>query len=410
LKRIAEEADVDRVLTGTLLRSGDDLQVVAQLVEAPSGTLLWSETLRVKLTDVLQIQDELVKRMVGSLSIPLTPSEVRKLRQDVPATAKAYEFYLRGNQLGLESRSWKLAEEMYLKSLEEDPNFALAWARLGRIHRVLAKYSGEDPAERLKKAAAAFERALELYPNLPLAHNLYAQLEVEAGRTVEALVRLLRLARTRSADPELLAGLVHVCRYCGLVEASLAADREARRLDPAVQTSVGFTYLVVGDYETAAGISGDEFVPAYALSTLGRVDEAVALYRTRENHPFELFREAARSQRAALEGKREEALASLHLLVQSSFRDPEGLYFGARLLVRLGEDAEALALLARVVDDGFFCVSAFLRDPWLDPLRDRPEFAEVVSRAEARQREAAAAFQREGGPPLLGIADPPVIP
>jgi serine/threonine protein kinase/tetratricopeptide (TPR) repeat protein len=403
LKKIAEEADVDRVLTGTLLRSGEDLQVTAQLVEAPAGTLLWSETSRVKLTDVLQIQDELVRRIVGSLQVPLTPSEARKLRQDVPASAKAYEFYLRGNQLGIDSRNWKLAEEMYRRSLEEDPNYALAWARLGRIHRVLAKYSGEDAAERLRKAAAAFDRALAIYPDLPLAHNFYAQLEVEEGRPIDALVRLLRLARSRSADPEVFAGLVHVCRYCGLVDASLAADREARRLDPSVQTSVGYTYMAVGDYEAASQTAGDDFIAAYALSAMGRNDEAAERYAALESHPFALVREVAQTQRAALVGDTAATVAAVHRLVKSTFRDPEGLYFAARHLARVAETSEALSILTTVVERGFYCVAAFRRDPWLDPLRTNSEFVVLMTRAEAHNREAAAAFEREGGPRLLGL-------
>jgi len=404
LRAIAEGADVDRVLTGTLLRAGDELRVSTQLVEAPSGTLLWSDNSRVKLVDVLQIQDDMVRRIVGSLAIPLTPSEARRLRQDIPATARAYEFYLRANQLGLESRSWELAEEMYGRSLDEDPNFALAWARLGRIHRVLAKYAGVDAPERLRKAEAAFQRALEISPDLPVAHHLYAQLEVEAGRPRDALARLLRLAQTRSADPELFAGLVHVCRYCGLLDASLAAHRRARELDPAVRTSVGYTYFMMGDYESTAADHGDLFVRPYALPLLGREREAIAAYVEMESHPLEHLRDMAISQRAALVGDRELSVLAARRVQASSFQDPEGLFFVARTLAHAGGAGEALALLARVVEGGFYCATGLGGDPWVAPLRERPEFQVTFRKAEARQREAAELFTKEGGERLLGMA------
>jgi hypothetical protein len=75
-----------------------------------------------------------------------------------------------------------------------------------------------------------------------VAHKLYAHREAEMGRARDALVRLLGLARTARTDPEVFAGLVHACRHCGLLEASEAAHREARRLDPHISTSVVYTW------------------------------------------------------------------------------------------------------------------------------------------------------------------------
>jgi TolB-like protein len=87
LSRIAAEAEVDFVLTGTLLRAGEQLRVATQLLEAPGGTVLWSHSTQVSLHDVFQVQDEIVQRIVGSLSATLSLREQRLLRRDVPATA-----------------------------------------------------------------------------------------------------------------------------------------------------------------------------------------------------------------------------------------------------------------------------------------------------------------------------------
>jgi eukaryotic-like serine/threonine-protein kinase len=84
---IAEQAQVDAILTGTILSDGALLRVTTQLVEAPSGTVLWSDTSQVSLRDIFQFQDELVDRIVQSLTLPLTAREKRLLKHDVPASA-----------------------------------------------------------------------------------------------------------------------------------------------------------------------------------------------------------------------------------------------------------------------------------------------------------------------------------
>ncbi|HZM27234.1 MAG TPA: FlgO family outer membrane protein, partial [Gemmatimonadales bacterium] len=205
LRALAGQADVDIVLTGTLLRAGDQLRVNAQLIEAPGGAVLWSLTSQVPLGDVFQLQDALAQRIVGSLELPLSARDQRLLKHDVPATAKAYEFYLRANKLGYDPKQWAVTRDLYLQCLEEDPSYAPAWARLGRICRVLGMYTERDSQELFRQAESAFKRALELNPQLPLAHNLYTYLEVELGGAREAMLRLLERAQGCAGDPELFA-------------------------------------------------------------------------------------------------------------------------------------------------------------------------------------------------------------
>jgi serine/threonine protein kinase len=405
LRVVAEEADVDVVLTGTLLKAGAQLRVSTQLQEAPSGTLVWSQSTTGTLQDVFALEDQIVQRTVESLSASLSAREQRLLRRDVPATARAYELYLRGNQLSAVSKGWEVALEMYRQCLREDPRYAPAWARLGRVYRVLAKYVREDADRNLTLAEEAFHRALSLNPDLPLAHVLYAQFEVEAGRPIDALRRLLGQARAGSADPDIFVGLVQVCRYCGLLEASLAAERQVRRLDPHARTSVSYTHVLLGDYERALATDVEDvgYSRLYALALLGRTEEAVAGYREMEGHPHPLNRELGAIQRAVLEGRGDDAVDASRRFLASGFRDPEGLYWQARVLARCGQAEEALALLRRVVEGGFYCGPTLERDPWLAPLRERPEMGDLVAEAHARTAEAARAFAEAGGPALLGL-------
>jgi eukaryotic-like serine/threonine-protein kinase len=219
LDKIASEAHVDLVLTGTFMRAGQQVRVNTQLVEAPAGTLLWSHTAQVTMGDVFQVHDHIVQRIVGSLALPLTARDRRLLRHDVPASTTAYELYVRASQIsqpvGLSSvDQFKIARDLYRRCIEEDPRYAPAWARLARCYRIIGK-AGEDLEGNLAHAESCLKRALDLNSDLPMAHNLYAQLETDLGRSKDALIRLTSRAMTSSSDPEVFAGLVLVCRYCG---------------------------------------------------------------------------------------------------------------------------------------------------------------------------------------------------
>jgi len=407
LKQIAVEAEVDAVVTGTLLSSGDRLRVSAQLVEASSGTVLRSETVEAAHGSVFQVQDDLTRRIVETLKVPLSARDRRALERDVPASPEAYEFYLRANRLAVDPQTWTMARELYLQAVERDPDYAPAWGRLGRIHRVLAKYGFvTDVRDELRRAEDAFRRALDLNPDLSLAHSLYTALEVEGGRAEASMVRLLERLKQRPDDPDLLTGLMLACRYCGLLEASIAAHEEARRLDPSVRSSVAHSFYLLGDYERAMAHNVEEppYVTFMALMHLGRKEEARALSEqavARAHNPH--LTEVVRLIQAVL--TRDVALgtdaARKAQRVGTAFEDPEGYYYWGISLVAVGNTTYGLELLTRAVAGGFANHRAFVTEPWLDPVRGEPEFLALLHEAEARHRKAAAAFQAAGGPQLL---------
>jgi serine/threonine protein kinase len=405
-KAIATDLGVDAVLAGTLLRAGDQVRVSAQLIEAASGTMVWSKTVQAAMRDLFEVQDQLARAIVESLSIPLSSGEKRRLSHDLPASARAYEFYLRANQVSHDHSMLLVAGELYRSALDEDPQYAPAWAKLGRIYRVLAKYGVDDQTENLRRADEAFQRALQLNPDLSVAHNLYTNFEVESlGRAKEAMARLLVRAGSHS-DPEIFTGLVIACRFCGLLDASLAADRQARRLDPAVRTSVMYTHFMLGDWERTLASDTDNlrWVTNWTLPILGRQDEAIAAYREMEARPLPgAIRDLMKASRLVLENKKEESLAVVESFLDMHF-DPEGLYFIARVMARVNEPNTCLDMLDRIIEKGFYCSSIMLKDPWLDSIRGQARFGAIVSRADARSREAEAEFRRLNGDRLLGMA------
>jgi DNA-binding SARP family transcriptional activator len=405
LEEIAKRAQVDLVLTGTLLRIGERIAVTTHLTDVRDGTLLWSETATVDLGDLFQLREQLARRIVDSLALPLTPSERRNLSRDKPATARAYEFYLRGNTLLYDVANWGTARDLYLAGLEEDPDFAPAWAKLGRCYRMLAKFGSDAQENRrqLDLAVQAFQRALELNPDLALAHNLYAHLEIDLGRAEDAMLRLLDRARRTPGDAQFFAGLVHALRYLGLLEPSLAAHHGARRLDPEIPTSVSHTYWMLGRYERVLDCTfGDiGYVAGVALASMGRTEEAIRILRRNEHTPTKpRARAYVLSLRALLEGDRATALDALETAA-TGMVDGEALYYAARSYGRLGEGERAVAAFEESVRLGFVCVPLFERDPWLDGLRRSQRFRALLECGRERHHRAADAFATAGGPELL---------
>src|SRR5215467_9893301 len=282
-KTIAAEADVDLIVTGTLLSTGDEIRVTTQLTDAETGTLMCSHSTQTSIGHVFRLQDELTECVVEALSLQLTSREQRILGQDVPADPKAYEYYLRGNQLSHDSKQWGAARDLYLRCVEADPCFAPAWARLGRIHHVMAKYLTTGAAEGLKQAEVAFRQALDLNPDLAIAHKYYAQLEVDLGRANDAMARLLPRAQ-EAADPEIFAALISPLRYCGLLDASAAAYARAVALEPTIRTSIVHTWFLQHDYKRIAStrLEDNAYIVAVSLAEVGRGDEAVAALRNLE--------------------------------------------------------------------------------------------------------------------------------
>jgi TolB-like protein/Flp pilus assembly protein TadD len=406
LKAIGNEAEVDAILVGTLLRAGNQLRVSTQLVGMPASTVLWSHTTQVAIGDLFSLQDDLAGRIVEALSLPLTQRERRMLKQDVPATPEVYERYLRANEMSRDTRNWRQALELYEQCAGEDAHYAPAWLGIGRMQRMIGKYEDEESEERFAKAEEALKRALELNPDLSSAENTYAHLEVDLGRAEQSMVRLLKRARERTSDPELFAGLAHACRYCGLLNASMAAATHALRLDPKIRTSAGQTCFMRGDY---AGVTqyepeGINYMRTLALVMLGRNEEVLAgIQKVGTNLPHRLgiF---ARALEALVRGEREESLIAIRRL--TSIKDPEGRFYVARHLAYLGEVDAAIALFAHVVPDGFFCLPALTRDPWLDSLRSTPAFAAILREAEARHRQAVISFLSAEGDRVLGVVHP----
>ena len=179
----------------------------------------------------------------------------------------------------------KRARALYLQCLDDDPDYAPAWAQLARTKRFIEKF-GEAADQHFPSADDAFQRAFALNPDLAIAHNLYTPVQCDQGQAATAMHRLLTRACFRRNDPDLFAGLVQACRYCGELEASVAAHERAQSLDPNILTSVPHTYFLLGEYEKSLACYGTKvgfYLDCAALVALGDRDEALSRLRSRED-------------------------------------------------------------------------------------------------------------------------------
>ncbi|MGE3175963.1 MAG: protein kinase [Vicinamibacterales bacterium] len=403
LRKLAADADVDVALMGTILRAGGQLRATVQLVEAPAGTVVWSHSSQHGLQDVFALQDELVAGIVQSLSQSLGGDAGSRIaHRDVPRSPDAYEHYLRANELARDFDRIPEALGLYQQCVSRDSGFAPAWAALGRCQRVIGKYHGDAVAA--AEAERSFQRAQALNPELPLLHKYYAQLECDRGRAVDAMRRLLRRA-TAAAEPELFAGLVNACRYTGLLDASVAAHEEARRLDPTIQTSVLNTYSLQLDWDRIVREAPeiDHDILAMALYRTDRKAEALASWRGVPEDATPMMKLWDETIVACLTEAPDARDLTERLAGYGSWGDPEGYIAQAIILSRLGSHDMALLLLGLAQDGGFYAPDTLANDPWLDPLRADPRFGEILQKAQARRREAFAVFRAEGGERVLGL-------
>jgi hypothetical protein len=218
------------------------------------------------------------------------------------------------------------------------------------------------------------------------------------------MVRLLGLARSHRNDPDVFAGLVHACRYCGLLPASEAAHREARRLDPHVSTSVVYTWWARGDMERVlaeTSDAGDSELRTMALEALGRPDEARgSLHGSPITAQVPVFAAILRALAGLVD--RSPTAADAFAELASTHSDPEALFMYGACQARVGDAVRALPTLVASVEGGFTVPEALRGHPWLAPLRDWAAFGPLVERADAARREAEEAFREAGGPSLLG--------
>jgi serine/threonine-protein kinase len=234
----ARELGVDAILTATFLRAGDRLRVTAQLLDVGTSSILWSERIDADSSDIMGVQDTIVKHIVEGLRLELSPAEKVELAKTATADAVASEEYLRGRDRlatfiyhTIEREDLDSAIEHFRRALEIDPKFALANSALGScyVNRVM---KGLGQAGDHEKARAAFSKALVLDPKLLEARRQMVFIYLTGGqkRKAHEEVELLREEYPNDPGVQFVRGVVS--RLHGNYETALRSFDRMVRLNP----------------------------------------------------------------------------------------------------------------------------------------------------------------------------------
>ncbi len=181
IREIAAQLNVAHILEGSIRKSGDQLRITAQLIDARKDQHLWSETFDRQATDVFAVQEEIARAVATRLQLQIRTLTDEHLKIHRTHNARAHEEYLRAlyywhrrheDELHLAVRHLQAA-------IREDPNFAPAHAGLALTYAVLPQYSDVDPTEYARAGKAAAQRALRLNPQSAHAHAALGQIAQE---------------------------------------------------------------------------------------------------------------------------------------------------------------------------------------------------------------------------------------
>ena len=178
LPEIAHELNVDAIVEGTVLRSGDQVRITAQLIDAVADKHLWSQSYEGELKDTLALQNQVARAIADQIRINLNPQEQAALKSAKVVNPEAYQSYLKGRYFWNKRTpdSLKVALAYFNQAIDEDSNYAQAYSGLADTYALLGdwQYAVMTPKEALPKAKIAATKALELDNTLSEAHNSLA--------------------------------------------------------------------------------------------------------------------------------------------------------------------------------------------------------------------------------------------
>jgi TolB-like protein/DNA-binding winged helix-turn-helix (wHTH) protein/Tfp pilus assembly protein PilF len=398
LAEIARELRVDAVVEGSVLRSGDQVRINAQLIAVPADRHMWAQSYSGELRDTLALQSSVASAIAGQIRATLDPRERAALAKAKVVNPEAYEAYLKGRYFWNKRTGdgLKKAITHFIHAIETDPSYAEAYAGLADSYTLAGdwKYGvlpGQEAFAQAKAAAAnalalddslgeahaslalaldlygwdwkaaeaEYQRAIELTPGYAPAHQWYSWHLIMMGRNSDGISEL---RKAESLDPLSL-----------IISADIAdALCVARRYDEAVQQSKK-------TLEMDANFAVAHFELGQALVEQQLYDEAIAAFK----RAIELSGQsgAFESNLACVYGvlgRKEEATKMLRDLEARHDQNPSAAADIALIYVGLGDRDKAMMWLNTAYEAHF--KASILLHPVFDPLRSDARFKDLLSR------------------------------
>ncbi len=261
LPTIARELNVDAVVEGTVMRSGDRVRITAQLLDARTDRHLWARAYDREVSEIMSLQQDVADNIFQEIQAKLTPEENLRASRKRQVDPEAYDDYLRGLYFWhkFTAAGMTRAAEYFEKSVQKDPSYALGYAWLANAYGMLAEFVG-PPSDFMPKSKEATEKAVQLDDNLAEAHDSLANIKYYYDRDWAGADREFQRALQLNPGNALIHG--GYARYLDAMGRFEEASRQheiTRELDP---------LILIGFY-----IRGDHFL------FLRQYDKAIAEFR-----------------------------------------------------------------------------------------------------------------------------------
>ncbi|MEK6325096.1 MAG: protein kinase [Acidobacteriota bacterium] len=395
-QEVGQKLGVRAVLTGRVTQRGDGLAISIELVDVRDNSQIWGQQYNRRLADVFAVQEEIAKEISEKLRLKLTGAERQQLAKRPTENLKAFQYYMQGRAY-IQRRTREdllTAIRYYEKAIEEDPNYALAYAGLADAYVNLGVRGYIAPLEGRRKAEEATRTALALDENLAEAHvalgqayTPFAPYNLSLGD--RELRRAIELSPSLAMAHQYLGGSL---LQQGRLDESLEELLKARELDPLspiIARTVAANYLCKRDYVRALEMlrQANELSPAFTYGLEISVyiqnrllDEALAelenAKRERRSDPVLIL---STGMIYAAQGKRAEALQIIKELEAMSGASLSQAQWIAGIYAALSEKGMALRWLERGLEAG--AIGLFFKDePVWDPIRSDPRFADLLRR------------------------------
>ena len=396
LPQIARELDVDAVVEGTVLRSGDRVRITAQLIQANADKHLWAASYEGDVRDTLALQNQVARSIAEQIRISLSPQEQAVLKSAKVVNPEAYEAYLKGRYFWNKrtANSLKTAVDYFNQAIAKDPNYAQAYTGLADTYALLGdwQYAVLTPKEAFPKAKAAAIKALELDSSLSEAHNSLAFCFDAFDWDFESAGKEFR--RAIELNPGYATAHHWYAWHLSLMgqyDDAIAEMRKAKNLDPLslIINSDLAELLVIAHFYDESIIQSRKTIgmdPNFALAhnqlaqaylqkhmygeAIAELQKAVELSNGSPTCIANLARAFAAS------GKTSEALKLLDDLKKNSNRNYSDASEIAVIYAALGDSDHAMNWLEKGFEERFN--PGVLSRPGFDPLRSDPRFQDLV--------------------------------
>jgi serine/threonine protein kinase/Flp pilus assembly protein TadD len=296
VSQIGKTLNVSTILEGSVRKSGNRIRISLQLINVADGYHLWSERYDREMKEIFDVQDEITLAVVDALKVKLFGEEKAAILKRYTDSPEAYELYLKGlyHCYKWTDEGFRKSIEYFEKALEEDPEFAPAYAKIADYYHFTSHIGLFSPHEIHPKWKAAAQRALEIDEGLADAHlamaHIYFYFDRDWAKAEGEFERAIEL-NANSTDAHKYYGLFLASRE--RFDQAVAEGKKALALDPlsiAVNIVGGFIYLFVDRLDDALGlvrqmIELDSNAPqgywvgGSLLMANGKYEEAVEAFR-----------------------------------------------------------------------------------------------------------------------------------